>query len=636
MRDLTMNAEELLRKAQPFPYISFDLFDTLMFRTFDRPEDVFEAVEYAYNEKHSPILKNFRKARQKAELDARKEYGEQEITIDGIYRHLPYEKSVCDQLEKLEKQIEIENCVPNESMLKFLRCMQKNGKKIIIATDMYLDPCTIQAILKKLNVDSYILFLSSQRNATKISGRLFPFILHALEIDASQIIHIGDNPVSDIQKAEEAGICSCIRLKSEIPIKLYGEYERRYSIAYGHIHALVREMSALKDDNSPEYRIGYGVLGPIAAEFCSWVHEKVREEKAGKIVFVSREGYLLRNIYRTLYPEEEERTDYICLNKNLLRFPALYLNTTVSQFLDTIPMRDHYSLEELLNYLFIDKQDEFLFRLRKKETMRRDMILSRKAILEGQYDDFFASIFSALERDLKRQFEYLIDYLTRKGIIGNHSLLVNNSINGNGQIMLENILRQASLKGSLYGVQFVCSRKCRHRLGKRCEGWLTDGGLPLSYTMNFNRYALLLEHLLFESAGTALYFERRESGVHALIEDQREEQKNNDIVDKIQKYAMDFTADYRNHVALHAGCKIIKLMARLFECPYFEDVKLLNRLYDDDMNGDRPLIEAVNWITGKAVLKKAAPIQIRKMIWQIKIEDYFKAIGSEMKDFLKL
>ena len=64
--------EEYVRKTEKYTYVSFDLFDTLIFRTFKDPADVFDAVEHIYKTIYGKKLNNFRKVRHNAELKARR------------------------------------------------------------------------------------------------------------------------------------------------------------------------------------------------------------------------------------------------------------------------------------------------------------------------------------------------------------------------------------------------------------------------------------------------------------------------------------------------------------------------------------------------------------------------------------
>lgn len=623
----------LLNQTAHFDYISFDLFDTLMFRTFRVPEDVFDAVEYAFNTKNDLKLHGFRKKRYRAERRARKVCGFREITIDDIYNQLKYSMETAEQLKEFEKRIEIDNCVPNQVMIDFLHLQQSAGKNVIITTDMYLDKATIEKILDKIGVEHYRLFLSSDIGVTKVSGYLFPYILKTLGIAKDQIVHIGDNPVSDIQRAAEVGICAYERIVEKCNSVSYHPKRVNHSIVHQHIKELAERKC--KED-SPEFRIGYSVLGPVILEFCNWVHEQQQRLQCDSILFVAREGYLLEKVYKMLYPEERNSVDYIQLNKNLLRLPMLYLDPTASQLMDTMPMRENYSVSELLENLYIEDKRDFLKRLGRHEDIQETSVLSRTAILAGEYDSFLDAVFAYLENKCREQYDALIHYLKEKQIAGHSILLVNNSINGNGQHMLETILSKTGLSGKIYGLQFVRSRKCRRCLGNRSTGWITDGGLPISYTMQFNRYALLLEHLMFEASGTAKYFAEAADGTIAVYcAEQGTEKKNNDVMLKIQNYALSYVCDYLKVFPLYMGNKIMMLMIELYENPFTVDAELLGSLYDADTDGDKQLTDAMEWRQAKMVISGENARLLRRTNRALHVNDAAKALISKMLFMMK-
>ena len=60
--------EKMWGKIYDFEYVSFDIFDTLLFRTVLSPEDVFDSVQYIYNNKHDNKIRNFKETRIRYEI----------------------------------------------------------------------------------------------------------------------------------------------------------------------------------------------------------------------------------------------------------------------------------------------------------------------------------------------------------------------------------------------------------------------------------------------------------------------------------------------------------------------------------------------------------------------------------------
>lgn len=62
-------------------------------------------------------------------------------------------------------------------MIAVWKWCRRQGKKIVITTDMYLSRNVIQSILVKIGVDYDFLFISGEENVTKRTGKLFPMCL---------------------------------------------------------------------------------------------------------------------------------------------------------------------------------------------------------------------------------------------------------------------------------------------------------------------------------------------------------------------------------------------------------------------------------------------------------------------------
>lgn len=577
--------EKMWEKIYDFEYVSFDIFDTLLFRTVLSPEDVFDIVQYRYNEKHDNKIRNFKETRTRYEIKLRDSDKNREITLEKIYNSLPYTEEIKKELCYLEKNTEINNCIPNMPMLELMQKCSEYNKKIIIVSDMYLDRDTIEKMLRKIGITCrYRLFLSSEEGVTKKSGRLFPKVIDILGVKSSDIIHIGDNEYSDIKMAEKAGIKAETRLICTQDIDLY--QRRNNTIKYNHLNAIFK--NEYRGEDVSEYRIGYTVVGPLLYAFCDWFHEQKTRNNYEKVFFVSREGYLIEKIYKEMFPYDT--TQYIYLNKNLLRFPLLNAECSMTNLINTLPMKDTYSIIELLNALGVGNNETYY-----KKFSDVNMI-SRKDILDGKYDAAFKEVFDDVKEELKKQNEYLLGYLKQEGFFEGRIFLVNNSINGNCQIMIQKILQKNNISVDISGVQFVKSRKCREALQDKCISWISDSNLSGRYTMKFNRYALLLEHFMFEPSGTAVRFDRDIDGKYLVIcASQQEESNNNALIQNIQANAIRFVHDYKRTVPLKLSLKTIKAFDNLFRKPKNQDINLLKNIYDVDYDGSNLLYLKMNW-----------------------------------------
>ena len=72
---------------------------------------------------------------------------------------------------------------------------------------MYMPVNFIKKLLKQNEYTEYEkIYLSSAEKLTKKSGKIYKKRIEDLNIDNNQIIHIGDNPISDYLNAKKNGI----------------------------------------------------------------------------------------------------------------------------------------------------------------------------------------------------------------------------------------------------------------------------------------------------------------------------------------------------------------------------------------------------------------------------------------------
>ena len=255
-----LNNELLKKELSCYNYISFDVFDTLIFRTVTNYKSIFDIVTIKYQEKYGELLKSFPKARILAEHKARKAQKGKEINIEMIYENLPYDHITRNRLRNIEEQCEIQNVIPNTIMIDILLWCKKQNKKIIITTDMYLPRSVFEKIMKKINVEYDYMFISGEEGETKRTGKLFPIVLKKLQIHPSELIHIGDDLNNDIQKPKEYGIKSLERIQNPITSPQYIKFNKK-DILQDHLYNFILRQSQNQNNITNAYRIGYCVLG---------------------------------------------------------------------------------------------------------------------------------------------------------------------------------------------------------------------------------------------------------------------------------------------------------------------------------------------------------------------------------------
>lgn len=188
--------------------ISFDIFDTLIFRKTNNIEETNTIIQNEYNSKFSAKIQNFSRNRINAEKIARNKKRSIEIQFDDIYNEINYPEEVKKRLKKIEIDTELDICYSNRKIKEIFNFCREQNKRIIITSDMYLNEIVINEILVKNGYVYDQLYLSSTIKLTKSNGSIFDFILKQEKISRNKIIHFGDNFKSDYVRPMLKGIKS--------------------------------------------------------------------------------------------------------------------------------------------------------------------------------------------------------------------------------------------------------------------------------------------------------------------------------------------------------------------------------------------------------------------------------------------
>lgn len=194
--DKNTSVSELKAIAGKFDTISFDIFDTLLYRKTEHPTDVFTIIdsvaeEYCFNG-------SFRDMRVNAEKLARATSSREDITLDEIYKNFSaLSGNDANRLMKLEMEVEASVICPDKLMTELFQFCVSAGKNVLIISDMYLPTDFISKVLDSFGLRGYELYVSSDVMKTKASGSIYRMLLSEKRLNEARWLHIGDNECSD-------------------------------------------------------------------------------------------------------------------------------------------------------------------------------------------------------------------------------------------------------------------------------------------------------------------------------------------------------------------------------------------------------------------------------------------------------
>lgn len=305
--------EQLAEKLAVYDVISFDLFDTLIFRPFSEPTDLFYIVGQKFG------YMDFKRIRMEAEFFARiRKYercGSFEVNLLEIWEQLEDMTGLDKKLGiQAEMEAELSLCYANPYMQQVYRKLREAGRRIVIISDMYLSEMELDQLLKSCGYDGYEkIFVSCGEQKSKGNGKIFDHVRNMYQKDQNDrndrhkltFAHVGDNRRSDGEMAKKHGFTPFLYSNVNRNTLLYRCYDMSPIIG-GAYRGLVnnRIYSGLcRYSRNGEYGYIYG--GLFVTGYCAFIHRYCRAHGIERILFLSRDGEILKKAYDILYPGEE-------------------------------------------------------------------------------------------------------------------------------------------------------------------------------------------------------------------------------------------------------------------------------------------------------------------------------------------
>lgn len=297
--------DKMVESLMPYDIISFDIFDTLIFRAVGQPTDVF----YFLGEKLQIL--DFKNIRIWAEREARSRCYEKnnhyEVTLSDIWDVINEDVGVNPELG-ISTEIDLENymCFANPYMLNVWKRLIEAGKKIIVVSDMYLPSKVLETILKNNGYKEYEkLYVSCEYGRNKATGSLFELVKK--DYKEQSIIHVGDNLNSDFKMPKKNGLFAYLYKNINYNMFLYRPYDMSYLVGSAYRGIVSSHLYSGLSTYSIEYEYGYLYGGLFVLGYCNFIHEYCERNEIDKILFLSRDGDIVRKAYNYLYFDEKDK-----------------------------------------------------------------------------------------------------------------------------------------------------------------------------------------------------------------------------------------------------------------------------------------------------------------------------------------
>lgn len=301
----------LMEQADRNDVVSIDLFDTLLMRRTLFPTDIFDLVDCRLKEK-GIVITDFCGRRLASEKHLARSGAP---TLLEIYSYMKSTYSITgvapEELAELEWQTDYELVVPRQEMCSFCEELHRKGKEIYIVSDTFYTKDQLTGLLEKCGISFYQdIFASCEYRTAKTEG-LFEKLKD--RISGRKVIHIGDDPVADMESAEKHGIAACQVYSGTDLLEMAG-YLGLWDSMEGVADRIKTGMLAAKLFNSPfqfegegqkiavrtAYDLGYVFFAPIISDFVIWFAGQVQKYDLQNVWLCARDGYLIKKMYDAL------------------------------------------------------------------------------------------------------------------------------------------------------------------------------------------------------------------------------------------------------------------------------------------------------------------------------------------------
>ena len=502
----TPDAKILFKRIEKYENVSFDIFDTLLKRKVNNPNDVFNLMQRAVQDK----ISNFAQKRIHAESQARSKNNSKEITLDSIYDCM-HGTSIeqKEQLKKLELKFEANILVPNKEMIDLFNLCKQANKQIYIISDMYLPLQFIEKILKKNNITGYKkIYLSSNEKLTKRSGQIFDLYLKENSFKAEKCIHIGDSWHSDYKIPKSKGI-------SAIHIPRNTIFSNSDILKEQYLNNFIRLNIYNKPVQDPYYKFGYKKFGQFLWGYVKWLHKNFQDANIEKVFFFSRDGYIMKQAYDLLYGELQDniKVKYLEVSRRSLRVPILWLNSDFESYINMISPSRLVTIQSIFDGAGLDINNYLDLLQKYGFTVHSDF--DRNTILQNvQLKNLYSEVLPDIVSKSKEEYKYLREYLEQQHVNGKFAM-VDIGWGGSMERYLTQTLNTLGISNDIYGFYIGVAdyyKKNVKDFSLKMKGYLFDFMNDATAIDERSSFVGLFESLFLEQDGSVKNYKYGNNG----------------------------------------------------------------------------------------------------------------------------
>ena len=600
--------------------LSFDVFDTLLLRPFEKPNDVFSFIA-PHVEGVLQKGQDFTKLRKQVERETRqKALPVEEVTIDEIYANFTQiPPKTREEIKLREIEMELKFCFPRKSGEILYKKAVESGLIIVATSDIYFEEEFLAKLLKKNGFKFDFIFSSASLRKRKKTGNIYPEITRILGVKPEEILHVGDNKISDITRAKEHGLQTFYLplLRSvlyENPhYKRLFKGKRKCLLTMACIGAMCErlDLQATKPSNTSLfsnniYEIGFSGFGGILYAYTTWAYNLALKHNIKKLVFIARDGFIMQKMFQILYGNSGIESVYLeCSRRSLACFEVetsqdltkifakKYRNTSIENFikekLECDPAKIAGNIREF-GFSSMQEKVKHFFKRKSDETRLEKVVM------------FYSN---KLHSRIQKEKENAMKFLENSGILEDDVGFCDVGYAGTTQ----RIISKLKTKGEVFGFYMLTNH---HSLKlKHSFGFLGNAVGKLKFKF-FASIIRLIETIIFSAPfGTVNHY--NEKGKPILEDLQKQEEKRLKVNEEVWQGMLDLGVILKKRFGdeisglTYTKTSIANLFAEFAIAPEEADAKLLKGVvFENKSNagGYRGLIEDNLWKMGALSVKQ--------------------------------
>jgi len=312
-----------------FPVVSCDVFDTAITRRLARPADLHLATgARALAQGLIACTPDaFREYRLAAERTARQELtrADDEVRIIEVYERLRACNVVTDAVAAASLEFAVERAVAVAiAPVRQALATRPPGQRLVFISDTLLPGSWTTQLLSDCGYgEDFTVFTSADLRHNKYSGRLFRRVIEALGCSPADMVHIGDDPVSDIRRARENGIAALYLPRPPVPPEPDDVAGLHYLARLAHSHRRSPTAGAAHPEPASARLFKYCSL--LLIGYTLFVLAEARRRGIRRIFFLARDGHIPLAIARRIVASTGEPVElhYLHVSRQSIALPAL-------------------------------------------------------------------------------------------------------------------------------------------------------------------------------------------------------------------------------------------------------------------------------------------------------------------------